>query len=243
MFSFCKKLPATGLLIFLFLSCRTIPQQDEIPIPPISSSDPAIVPVDRSPKWWVDRHNNRVNNVIQNQKIIFIGDSITHGWEWTDAWKELNRQFNNRITNLGFTGDQTQHVIWRLENGEFPAGINPEYVVLMIGTNNKNIPASIAAGIGRIAEIINAVSPSAKIIILSILPSGSGSDDENTIKNNAVNEIIKNYDGHLNIKYLNIGRYYVNEDGTLKTELFTDKLHLTSAGYTLWKEKLLEVIQ
>jgi lysophospholipase L1-like esterase len=223
--------------IFGFIGCKT----GAIPVPLVSSNDPAIVPVSRSEEWWVDRHNSRVNNVIQNQKIIFIGDSITHFWEESQAWTALNREYNGKTTNLGFSGDQTQHVIWRLENGEFPVGINPEYVVLMIGTNNGNKPESIAAGIGEIVKIITANSPATKIILLSILPRGSGNDDGNTARNNAVNAIIAKYDGYSKIKYLDIGQYYVNNNGALENELFTDRLHLTWAGYNLWKEKIMEI--
>jgi lysophospholipase L1-like esterase len=99
---------------------------EEIPIPVVSLNDPAIIPISRYEHWWIDRHDTRKNNLQYNQKIIFIGDSITQGWEETEAWEDLNKKFGNKITNLGFAGDQTQHVIWRLENGEFPAGINPE---------------------------------------------------------------------------------------------------------------------
>jgi lysophospholipase L1-like esterase len=238
---------AFGWFIFYLVlySCdngTTINKQNEIPIPEVSLDDSAIVPVSRSDQWWIDRHNDRTN-VIQNQKIILIGDSITHGWEGMEAWTVLNQRYNNKITNIGFSGDQTQHVIWRLENGEFPIGINPEYVVLMIGTNNRHTPESIAAGIGKIIKIININSPETKIILLSIFPRGSGTDDENTVRNNYVNEIIKNYDGYLRVKYFNIGQYYVNNDGALKEELFTDRLHLTLTGYNLWKEKLIEIIE
>jgi lysophospholipase L1-like esterase len=221
-----------------------------IPIPTVSSDDPAIVPVSRFDQWWLDRHNDK-NGIIRNQKIIFIGDSITHFWETNElypidgmqAWIELNEKYDNKISNIGFSGDQTQHVIWRLENGEFPVGINPEYVVIMIGTNNRHEPESIAAGIGKIVKIINVNSSSTKIILLSILPRGTGNNDENTVRNNAVNKIIRKYDGYLNIKYLDIGEYYVNSNGTLKEELFTDRLHLTLAGYNLWKEKIVEIIK
>jgi lysophospholipase L1-like esterase len=215
----------------------------------VSPNDIPIVPAKKTDQWWLERHSEKTKNVTANQKIIFIGDSITHFWEENDgreAWAELNGRYNNRITNLGFSGDQTQHVMWRLENGEFPVGINPEYVVLMIGTNNaysRHEPESIAAGIEKIVKIINANAPATKIILLSILPRGSGKDDEITTRNNAVNEIIKKHDGYLGIQYLDIGQYYTDGNGALKEALFTDRLHLTLAGYNLWKEKLMEVIE
>ena len=224
--------------LFSFVSCTT---KGVLPAEPVHPDDPAIVPLSRSVKWWIQRHNDRLN-VKYNQKIIFIGDSITQGWEYSELWAELNQQYNFRITNLGFSGDQTQHVIWRLENGEFPPGINPEYVVLMIGTNNKHEPKSIAAGIAKIIMLIHNASPATKIILLSLLPCGTGNDDQNTIKNNMVNTMIKKYNGYCNVKYYDLGQFYVDKKGQLIEKLFTDSLHLSAEGYALWREKLTEMI-
>jgi lysophospholipase L1-like esterase len=133
-------------------------------------------------------------------------------------------------------------VIWRLKNGEFPANLNAEYAVLLIGTNNRHGPGSTAAGIGEIIKTIHQNGPSTKIILLAIFPRGTGNDDPNRLRNEAVNEIIKKYDGQFGTTYIDLGQYFVNADGSLKSELFKDKLHLTTAGYTLWKEKLTEII-
>ena len=237
----------TGFFSVFILSLILIPGvygslNETIPVPEVSAKDSAVVPKERTAKWWVRRHNSRLK-IITNQKIVFIGDSITHGWEYSEFWQLLNKLYDNRITNLGFSSDHTQHVIWRLENGEYPAGINPEYVVLMIGTNNPQKPESIAAGIGKIIRIISKNSPDAKLILFSLLPCGSGSTDEISVKNKAVNEIIKNYDGRLNVTYADIENLYLEEDGSLKEELFTDKLHLSGAGYSIWMSKLIEIIE
>ncbi|GHV91877.1 hypothetical protein AGMMS50268_23800 [Spirochaetia bacterium] len=219
--------------------------EDFLPIPIVDRDDPAIVPIAKIDSWWVERHTNRINNVINNQKMILIGDSITHYWEGTEAWDILNTKYNNKITNLGFGADQTQHVIWRLINGEFPVGINPEYVVLMIGTNvsSGDQPASVAAGIGEIIKIINSASPSTKIILLSIFPRGTDNNNARRIFNNSVNNIIKTYNGHLNVMYYDIGQYYMDKNGILTNELYdADLLHLSSLGYILWKNKIIELI-
>ena len=231
------------LIIFHCIGCAGgVTRTGTIPVPDVPLNDPALAPASRISKWWVDRHNARIKNIIINQKIILIGDSITQGYEGTEAWTALLKQYNNKITNLGFAGDGTEHVIWRLENGEFPAGINPEYIVLMIGTNNRNAPTSIAAGIGKILKIINANSPGSKILLFSILPRGSGINDTDTVRNYAVNQIIKNYSGYLGIKYIDIGNSYIKSTGELIEELFTDRLHLTQAGYAIWKDKIIEVV-
>jgi lysophospholipase L1-like esterase len=224
-------------LCIVFISCEN-GLTNEITV------DDLTIPAARTDQWWVDRHTTKVNTVIQNQKIIFIGDSITQLWEGTGAWTALNAKYNNKITNLGFSGDQIQNVIWRLENGEFPVGINPEYVVLMIGTNNGgSTPESVAAGIWKIIQIINKNSPAAKIVLSSILPRGNGSNDIFSVKNAMVNEIIKNYNGYLNVLYLDLWPHYIKSTGEIKEELFdATKVHLTDEGYNIWKEKLIEII-
>ena len=236
------------LLLFMagYIGCKTDNSfySSGMPIPEVSSDDPATIPISRSDEeWWMERHIDRVESVVKNQKIILIGDSITQGWVLSEAWRDLNKHYANKITLLGFGADRTQNVIWRLENGEFPSGIKPENVILLIGTNNVDEPESIAAGIGRIIQIIHANAPSANIYLMALLPRGSGVNDEDTIRNYSVNKIIKNYDGYLNIHFMDIGDYFIDSNGQLIPELFTDNLHLSPLGYRLWKDKIIEKIE
>ncbi|MDR1893784.1 MAG: GDSL-type esterase/lipase family protein [Spirochaetales bacterium] len=209
-----------------------------------SKGESAVDPVPVNPAFtsWYERHNDRVSNVITGQKLILIGDSLTQFWEGTEAYEGLLARCGNKITNLGFGGDQTQNVIWRLENGEFPPGINPEYVSLLIGSNNRQSPNAIAQGIAAIIKIINRNAPAAKILLFSLLPRETGLNNENTRRNNEVNELIKHYHGQLNVQYVNIAPCYLNPEGSLKNELFTDTLHLTEGGYNIWKDKLEEMV-
>ena len=90
----------------------------------------------RSDAWWQQRHEGMNARVKQgNVDLIFIGDSITHGWEGAgkEVWKKYYGKRN--AVNLGIGGDQTQHVLWRLDHGNID-GISPKLAVVMIGTNN-----------------------------------------------------------------------------------------------------------
>ena len=85
------------------------------------------------------RHEQFVERAQQgNVDLLFLGDSITQGWGgqgfgnpagqqvWTEYYVPQN------AANFGIGGDQTQHVLWRIQNGELE-GINPKVAVVMIG--------------------------------------------------------------------------------------------------------------
>ena len=203
-----------------------------------------ILPSPRNNPFWLDRHNSIVENLVFNQKIIFIGDSLTHLWSSTgyESWQDMEQLYNTGITNMGFSGDNVGNVIWRLTNGEFPFGINPEYVVLMIGINNMGDPRLTAAGIDRILKIIHERSPSTKILLFSLLPCFTA-NSLFTTKNTLINNIIKDYDRYHKTKYVDIVPYYINGDEKLKSELFGPAgIHLSLSGYKVWQKEIEKAI-
>jgi lysophospholipase L1-like esterase len=111
--------------------------------------------------------------------LLFIGDSITDGWQ--GGGKEVWQKYygNRKAMNAGIGGDRTQHVIWRLDNGNID-GIHPKLAVLMIGTNNSNGKDNTAEEIGEgITTIVNQLReklPETKVLILAIFPRGATTD-------------------------------------------------------------------
>jgi lysophospholipase L1-like esterase len=252
-----KQKPEIGLflvieaLVLISGGCKT-PGGDygeivdvKLPVPYCAPDEPAINPAPPIERMR-SRHNDLVNNVKKNQNMVLVGDSITQRWESTGAssYYDLNVKYNHRITNLGVGGDRTGHVLWRLNNGEFPAGINPEFVVLLIGTNNLGAgdpPEAVAAGVGKIVTIINSRSPESKIILLSILPRGRDGG-WSWILVSKVNRILETYDGFLNIKYYDVTGLF-GDNGVPKSALYqNDYLHLSEEGYEIFRDFLMEVI-
>jgi beta-glucosidase len=174
-----------------------------------------------------------------NVDLIFIGDSITQGWEraGSKVWDEFYGKRN--AVNLGIGGDRTQHVLWRLENGNIE-GISPKLAVLMIGTNNARDNASeqTAAGVKLIVEKLRTKLPKTKILLLAIFPRGADANDPLRKKNEGANEIIKQLaDGQM-IHYLDIGPKFLAADGTLSKEVMPDLLHLNETSYRTWAEAI-----
>jgi len=110
----------------------------------------AVEPIDRKDEWWVKRQAENVEKMNQgNIELLLIGDSITHGW---DGQKELYEKIFGayKPINLGFSGDQTAHVLWRLNHLPLDK-ITPKVAMIMIGTNNighanGTTPAETAEG-------------------------------------------------------------------------------------------------
>ena len=181
-----------------------------------------VQPVPRNDEWWQKRHesfNKRVN-------LIFIGDSITHGWEGggKEVWKKYYEKRN--AVNLGIGGDQTQHVLWRLDHGNID-GISPKLAVLMIGTNNagSDKPEEIAAGVKAIVEKLRTKLPQTKVLVLAIFPRGADTNDDRCGKSNAkANAIIAKLADDKTVFYLDIGPKFLATDGTLRKDIMPDLL-------------------
>jgi beta-glucosidase len=189
---------------------------------------------------WKKRHDS-INERVKSGKVdlVFIGDSITQGWERAGAkvWEETYARRN--AANLGIGGDRTQHVLWRLDNGNID-GIKPKLAVLMIGTNNSgnNTSEQIAAGVKAIVQKLRDKLPDTKVLVLAIFPRGADQDDPRRKVNEGANAIIKNLADDKMVFYLDIGPKFLSSDGTLSKEIMPDLLHLNETSYTIWAKAI-----
>lgn len=174
-----------------------------------------------------------------NVDLIFIGDSITEGWETggKEVWKKYYEP--RKAMNAGISGDRTQHVLWRLDNGNVEK-LAPRLAVLMIGTNNfgMNSAEEIATGIKAIVEKLRATLPSTKVLVLGVFPRGETPDDPLRVTNIAVNALIKNLGDDKLVHYLNINDILLNADGSQDREIMPDLVHLTPKGYQRWADAI-----
>ena len=206
----------------------------------VEKSHSAMTP-EHQHNWWTVRHE-QVLDRIQHGKVdlIFVGDSITHGWE--DAGKELwNKYYTPRnAVNMGFNGDSTQHVLWRFDHGEID-GISPELAVLMIGTNNsngqENTAEEIADGIKAICAKMRYKLPQTKILMLGIFPRGEIPSPQRE-KNAKASKLASQIADNDIVYYLNINDHFLEADGTLSKDIMPDLLHPNENGYRIWAEAI-----
>lgn len=178
--------------------------------------------------------------------LLFLGDSITEQWKRAPhVWKHYYSSY--QPANFGIGGDQTQHIIWRIENGELD-GISPKVVVLMIGTNNTyyHSAAQIIAGNREIVRRIQEKLPETRILLLAIFPRGPRLKDNPPFRTaeermaiiNAVNADLAQLDNGDRVRFLNINPHFLEEDGTIPYLIMPDQLHLNAAGYQIWAESM-----
>src|SRR4051794_39857839 len=131
--------------------------------------------------WWRARHEAKLKELAVQPDLIFLGDSITENWEKSGppAWQEFKpvwqRFYGDRkAVNLGFKGDTTASLLWRIRNGEV-AGIKPKVAVVLIGANNLGrvhwAAEDTLAGIDAIVQELRKRLPDTKILLLGVLPS------------------------------------------------------------------------
>lgn len=195
--------------------------------------------------WWTLRHwavNERVRQ--GDVDMIFIGDSITHSWE--NNGKEVWQKYygHRKAVNMGFSGDRTQHVLWRLDNGNID-GISPKVAVIMIGTNNSNrddnTAEEIADGIIAICKKLRAKLPEMKILLLAIFPRSPKPCPQRE-KITKANKIASKIADDKMIHYLDIGPKFLQPDKSISKEIMPDYLHLTPKGYQIWAEAIEPII-
>ena len=200
--------------------------------------------------WWgrgrpLEKRNEIVDGPGEYD-IVMVGDSITHRWEreggeGRELFAELKKTYS--ILNLGYGGDRTEHVIWRMENGELE-GYKAKLFTLMIGTNNRDrVPSSVAAGVKRILDDIRAKHPESKVVLMPIFPRGAKAKDARRVFNEQVNALIKPYADGETVRWLDFNAKFLNADGLLTKDVMNDLLHPNENGYRIWLDAILPVFR
>ena len=197
--------------------------------------------------WWMPRHQEKLAEVQRRRAageptgMVFIGDSITEGWakQGKAIWEE--RYQPRHALNLGFGGDRTENVLWRLRHGEVD-GIAPKVAVLMLGTNNtghrQEEAALIVAGIERNIQELKKRLPRTKILLLAIFPRDEKPDGALRQLNDKVNRLLPRLADGKRVFFANLNQAFLQADGTLSKDVMPDMLHPNEAGYRIWAEAM-----
>ena len=221
---------------------------------------PAATPIARTDlAWWRDRHDAKLRELAQaNPELIFLGDSITQDWEqsgppdWQDFVPVWQRFYGDRhAVNLGFKGDTTASLLWRIRNGEV-SGIAPKAAVVLIGANNLGkvhwSAADTVTGIDTILAELHRRLPGTKILLLGVLPSErSGWITETTGQINRM--LAEKYKVESTVSFLDLTALFMR-NGILNRALFLDSrltppdplLHPSAQGQALMAKAMEPVL-
>jgi lysophospholipase L1-like esterase len=200
--------------------------------------EPADQPVPRQVEhsWmsvaeWRERHRTELDDPVRARaKVVFLGDSITQGWAASAAYR---RQFAAYTPlGLGIGGDQTQHVLWRLGDGAL-RGVHAQAVVVMIGVNNLGNGHSAretSEGVRAVLARVRRDLPTAAVLLLCILPTGSTKADPMRQKVAEANRLLRSLASE-QVTVLDVGDVFLDADGRIPPELMADFLHPTALGY------------
>ena len=186
--------------------------------------------------WWLDRLLRNRNQIADSKgeiDLVFFGDSITHNWESNgeESLAELRKTYS--VLDIGYSGDRTEHLLWRGENGELD-GYKAKCIMLMIGTNNtwhrNDKPEDTAEGIKRILALIAKKQPQAKVLLLPIFPFGDKPDHPNRVNNEKVNEMIRPFADGKKVILVDFNAKFLDEKGD-NVKWMPDHCHPNEAGY------------
>ncbi len=233
------RLPSVGAFILRVPVSAARPAATRPPPPPRTAEDAVTPKADPS---HLSKHAGILAKIGQSggqAGLVLIGDSITDFWpsKGTDSyagllpWKPLN---------LGFSGESTEQVLWRLQNGELD-GYKARVVMILIGTNNlghflDEKPEWVAAGIGKIVATVREKQPDARILLLGILPRGATIGDPMRLRVAEVNKLLAPLADDGKVRFLDIGEKYLDPSGNIPKNLMPDFLHPNAEGYRVWFE-------
>lgn len=237
---------AVTLLISLIFNFEAAPAAE------LAKEHPSTAAQVRLASWWFDRHAEKIaeieksNNPKDERKIelLMVGDSITNNFDKNGpgepVWKKYFTPLN--ALNLGFGGDRTNHVLWRLEH--LPK-IKPAPLAasLMIGTNNicwgSDKPKQAAEGIQEITRKLNAMYPKMKILVLGVFPRREQLDHPHRKQiielNSYLPDLLKDIP---NVSFMDIGSEFLDEKGFLSREMMPDTTHPSEKAHEIWAQAI-----
>lgn len=187
---------------------------------------------------WRERYEaqlaaTRSNGAGRSQaELVVLGDSIADGWY---ASRSFTRQWlKQRPLNLALPGDQTQHLLWRIEQGALD-GLQPRVVVLMVGVENLIAgfsPEETAAGVRALVSRLRSGLPNTRVLVVSLLPAGQAPGDPLRARIEATNRELGALAEPKRVVVVDVGGMFIDADGTISPAVMSDFSMPTELGYT-----------
>ena len=195
----------------------------------------AATPISRmDTPWWRARHLEKLAEIRRGRvELIWLGDSITQDWElngqeeWRDFAPIWRRFYGDRqAVNLGFKGDSTSHLLWRMGNGELD-GMSPKAAVVLIGANNLGrvhwSADQTVAGIEAVVAELRRRLPGTRVLLIGVLPSVRGKWASRTTREiNA--ELAARFGSREGVTYIDVSAIFMRGVEVERSQFLDDSL-------------------
>lgn len=174
-----------------------------------------------------DRWNDflrRPNDTLAN---VFIGTSLTAGFP-------VRREFkSDTVRNVGVSGSQSAFI---LERFKIVLTHHPKKIFMEAGVNDINFNVRLDTFITNMSTAIQlARRSSARIYVQSILPTRWPQINKSIPIWNAK---LKQLCMENNVPFIDLYPHFLDDRGMLDKDLTTDGIHLTAAGYYVWRKQI-----
>ena len=212
---------------------------DGVPLPPAWEDQDPLLPYPgyfpETPDAWL-LHRHRADKARAQKdgatiRAVFLGDSITEGWDKT-LW---NRYFApHDAVNFAIGGDKTCQILWRIADGLLD-GLKPDGIVLAIGVNNiwsmRYSGEHIARGVAKCLAAIQEKCPDAKVLLSAVLPCKEAPEHEYRAVIREINRNVRKLANGNTVRFVDAGDALTEPDGTLPESIAPDGVHLSPEGY------------
>jgi lysophospholipase L1-like esterase len=207
---------------------------------------------------------------LSGVRLLFVGDSITDFFSmganpWLPGkvggkavWDETfgPGHPHNLALNLGISGDRTEWLLYRLQPqaagglGELDSpDLKPQFIMLMAGINNTYaaetpLVDSVFAGVRALVDAVHAAKPQATVVLESLLPSNEEWRNRDAVipVNRRLEQLTRSMPYENFVEYLDLYPLFVDAAGQQRVELFMDGLHPDEAGYRIWRDALVALL-
>lgn len=162
------------------------------------------------------------------ETVVFLGDSITQGGDWSTWFPELN------AVNLGLGGNTSEEILDRLDT---VVAADPDEIVLLIGTNDLGMRRNVESLVRNVQSILVDLRrelPGSRMLVQSIMPRGREFAD----RIREANIHLRQFSATVHAQFLDLWPVMSLEDGELNPTFSDDRLHLNDAGYEAWLSEL-----
>jgi lysophospholipase L1-like esterase len=178
-----------------------------------------------------------------NMDIIWLGDSITAGWNMV-AWEQELAPLHS--ANFGIGGDHTGNLLWRIQQLDTQR-LQPKLIVLQIGVNNfgqlQESPDQVYQGVLAVVNTLKKRWPTTKILLNGVFPfeQSAGSPRRHDVR--VLNNKLQDVCDEQRVYFRDYGHLLLNTNGTISSAIMADYLHPTAQGYRIWKDAMMPDIR